>query len=95
MTDKPRSYRVAHGELVPDTIHDASQYANNRAELSAQPARVRERGMRRFNTMEQGQHFLSAHAAAYNSFNLGRRPVSTKTICISDYAPLGLGKMQW
>ena len=34
ITDKLRSYRVAHRELIPDKIHDTSQYANNRAELS-------------------------------------------------------------
>ena len=40
VTDKLRSYGVAHRELIPDTIHDTSQYANNRAELSHQPTRV-------------------------------------------------------
>ena len=44
VTDKLRSYGVAHRELIPDAIHDNSQYANNRAELSHQPTRVRERG---------------------------------------------------
>ena len=34
VTDKLRSYGVAHRELIPDTIHNTSQYANNRAELS-------------------------------------------------------------
>ena len=37
VTDKLRSYGVAHRELIPDSIHDTSQYANNRAELSHQP----------------------------------------------------------
>ena len=37
VTDKLRSYGVAHRELMPDTIHDTRQYANNRAELSHQP----------------------------------------------------------
>ena len=32
MTDKLRSYAPAHRELMPDTIHDTSQYANKRAE---------------------------------------------------------------
>jgi putative transposase len=53
VTDKLRSYGVAHRELLPETIHDTSQYANNRAELSHQPTRVRERGMRKFKSMEQ------------------------------------------
>ena len=48
VTDKLRSYGVAHRELIPESIHDTTQYANNRAELSHQPTRVRERGMRCF-----------------------------------------------
>jgi putative transposase len=43
VTGKLRSYNVAHRELIPETIHDTSQYANNRAELSHEPTRVRER----------------------------------------------------
>ncbi len=76
VTDKLRSYGVAHRELIPDTIHDTSQYANNRAELSHQPTRVRERGMRRFKSIIQAQRFLDIHAAVYNLFNLGRHLVS-------------------
>ena len=76
VTDKLRSYGVAHRELIPDTIHDTSQYANNRAELSHQPARVRERGMRRLKSTSQAQRFLSTHAAVYNLFNLGRHFMS-------------------
>ena len=76
VTDKLRSYGVAHRELMPDVIHDTDQYANNRAELSHQPTRVRERGMRRFKSTRQAQRFLSIHAAIYNLFNLGRHLVS-------------------
>jgi putative transposase len=78
VTDRLRSYGVAHRELIPESIHDTSQYANNRAELSHQPTRVRERGMRRFKSTQQAQRFLSAHAAVYNLFNLGRHLVSAK-----------------
>ena len=78
VTDKLRSYGVAHRELIPDTIHDTSQYANNRAELSHQPTRVRERGMRKFKSIQQAQRFLSTHAAVYNLFNLGRHLISAK-----------------
>ena len=42
VTDKLKSYGVAHRDLIPEVIHDTSQYANNRAELSHQPRRVRE-----------------------------------------------------
>jgi len=76
VTDKLRSYGVAHRELIPETLHDTAQYANNRAELSHQPTRVRERGMRRFKSTRQAQRFLSVHAAVYNLFNLGRHLVS-------------------
>ena len=78
VTDKLRSYGVAHRELIPETIHETSQYANNRAELSHQPTRVRERGMRRFKSIEQAQRFLAVHAAVYNLFNLGRHLVSAE-----------------
>ncbi len=78
ITDKLGSYRVAHRELIPDIIHDTSQYANNRAELSHQPTRVRERGMRKFKSIKQCQRFLSAHAEVYNLFNLGRHLLSAK-----------------
>jgi putative transposase len=78
VTDKWRSYLVAHRELTPDSIHDTSQYANNRAELSHQPTRVRERGMRRFKSTRQAQRFLTTHGAVYNLFNLGRHLISAK-----------------
>lgn len=68
----------AHREVIPDSIHDTSQYANNRAELSHQPTRVSERGMRRFKSMQQAQRFLGVHSAVYNLFNLGRHMVSAK-----------------
>jgi putative transposase len=78
VTDKLRSYGVAHRELIPDTLHDISQYAKNRVELSHQATRVRERGMRRFKSSLQAQRFLSVHAVVHNLFNLGRNLVSAK-----------------
>ena len=78
VTDKLRSYGVAHRELVPGVIHDTSQYANNRAEQSHEPTRVRERGMRRFKSVRQAQRFLGTHAAVYNLFNLGRHLVGAQ-----------------
>jgi putative transposase len=36
---------------------------------------VRERGMRRFKSMNQAQQFVTAHAAVSNLFNLGRHLV--------------------
>jgi putative transposase len=43
VTDKLRSYGVAHREVIPDTTHNTEQYANNRAEQSHEATRVRER----------------------------------------------------
>jgi putative transposase len=72
VTDKLRSYGVAHRELIPETIHSTKQYENNRAEQSHEATRVRERGMRKFKSMGQAQNFVTAHAAVSNLFNLGR-----------------------
>ena len=78
VTDKLRSYGVAHRELMPDVIHNTARYANNRAEQSHESTRVRERGMRRFKSSNQAQRFLSVHAAVYNLFNLGRHLVGAE-----------------
>jgi putative transposase len=75
VTDKLRSYGVAHRDLMPDVFHDTSQYGNNRAEQSHEPTRVRERGMRRFKSVKQAQRFVTAYAAVSNLFNLGRHLV--------------------
>ena len=75
VTDKLRSYPVAHREVMPEVIHVMDRYANNRAEQSHEATRVRERGMRRFKSMVQVQRFVSAHAAVSNLFNLGRHLV--------------------
>ncbi len=78
VTDKLRSYGVAHRSLIPIARHNTQQYANNRAELSHQPTRVRERGMRRFKSITQAQRFLESHAAVYNLFNLHRHSLNGK-----------------
>lgn len=59
-TDKLRSYGVAHRELMPEVIHDSTQYANNRVEQSHEATRVRERGMRKFKSKVQAQRFVTA-----------------------------------
>jgi putative transposase len=78
VTDKLRSYGIAHRELIPDTIHISDRYANNRAEQSHEPTRVRERGMRRFKSIAQAQKFVTTHASVSNLFNLGRHKVSAE-----------------
>ena len=76
VSDKLRSYPVAHRKVIPEAIHVTDQYANNRAEQSHEATRVRERGMRRFKSIKQAQRFLGTHAAVSNLFNLGRHLVS-------------------
>ena len=78
VTDKLRSYGVAHREMMPEAIHITDQYTNNRAEQSHQPTRALERGMRRFRSVKQAQRFLSVHATVYNLFNLGRHLTSAR-----------------
>ena len=78
VTDKLRSYGVAHRELIPETVHSTKQYENNRAEQSHEATRVRERGMRKFKSTRQAQRFVTAHAAVQNLFNLGRHLVKAE-----------------
>ena len=78
VTDKLRSYGVAHRELIPEAIHSTQQYENNRAEQSHEATRVRERGMRKFKSVGQAQRVLGAHAAVSNLFNLGRHLIGAK-----------------
>jgi len=72
VTDKLRSYGPAHREIMPSVVHDTKQYANNRAEVSHQPTRQRERQMRRFKSRSQAQRFLSLHGIVQNLFRFGR-----------------------
>jgi putative transposase len=58
ITDKLRSYSAAHGSVMPCVVHSTRQYENNRAEVSHQPTRQRERQMRRFKSTAHAQRFL-------------------------------------
>ena len=78
VTDKLRNYAAAHRQLMPNVIHDTSQYANNRAEQSHEATRVRERVMRMFKSVGHARQFLVVHAAVYNLFNLGRHLVGAE-----------------
>jgi putative transposase len=67
---------VAQRELLPESVHDTSRYANNRAELSHQPTRARARVMRRFKSVVQAPRFVGVRATVSNLFNLGRHLVA-------------------
>jgi putative transposase len=72
VTDKLGSYRAARREIMPSVVHDTSRYANNRAEVSHQPTRQRERQMRGFKSRGQAQRFLTIHGVVQNLFRFGR-----------------------
>ena len=72
VTDKLKSYGSALRTVLPSVNHDTGRYANNRAEVSHQPLRQRERQMRRFKSVGQAQRFLSVHGVIQNLFRVGR-----------------------
>ncbi|MFT6957794.1 MAG: putative transposase [Halieaceae bacterium] len=51
------------------------QYENNWTEQSREPARVKERVLRRFKSVRLAQKFLRPHAAVSNLSNSGRHLV--------------------
>jgi putative transposase len=77
VTDKLRSYGAARRDTMPSVRHDTSRYANNRAEVSHQPTRQRERQMREFKSPRQAQRFLTIHGLIQNLFRVGRHLVSS------------------
>ena len=75
VTDKLRSYPAACRTVLPSVVHVTDQYANNRAEVSHQPTRQRERQMRRFKSAAHVQRFASVHGRVQNLFRVGRHLV--------------------
>ena len=72
ITDKLRSYSAALRTVMPSVVHCTDQYANNRAEVSHQPTRQRERQLRRFKSAAHVQRFVSVHGLVQNLFRVGR-----------------------
>jgi transposase-like protein len=79
-TDQLRSYGAAFAELGITARHERGLRKNNRAEVSHQPVRRRERKMQRFKSPGSAQRFLSVHSAAYNTFNVQRHLISRRTL---------------
>ena len=61
-TDKLRSYGAAFSELGLTARHERGLRKNNRAEVSHQPVRRRERTMQRFKSPGSAQRFISVHS---------------------------------
>jgi putative transposase len=82
VTDRLRSYGAAHRVVMPSVNHNTGRYANNRAEVSHQLTRQRERQMRRFKSPSQAQRFCSVHGIIQNLFRAARhllRPTQLPT----------------
>ena len=79
VTDDLRSYSAAVRELGIERHHERGRWKNNRAEISHQPTRRRERKMQRFKNPGSAQKFLSTHAAVHNTFNVQRHLLSAQT----------------
>jgi len=71
ITDRLKSYSAAMRTTLSNVAHRINRYANNRAEISHQPTRQRERQMRRFKPAGQAHRFLSLHRVVQNLFRVG------------------------
>ena len=83
ITDKLRTYPAACRTVIPSVVHCTDRYANNRAEVSHQPTRQRERQMRRFKSAAHLQRFASTQGVVQNLF--GSAPSTAS--CASPPAP--------
>jgi putative transposase len=72
VTDKLKSYGVAHRTMMPTVNHINQVYAKNRAEVSHESTRQRERAMRGFRSSDQVEQFLTLHGLTQNLFRFGR-----------------------
>ena len=79
ITDKLASYAAAHRTVMPSVTHSTPRYENNRAEVSHQPPRRRERQMRRFKSAGHVQRFLSVHELVQNLFRAARHVLRAVT----------------
>ena len=78
VTDKLKSYGAAKRTILPAVEHRQSRYLNNRAEVSHQPARRRERQMQRFKSPRHAQRFLSSQGQIHNLFQLRRHLLTAR-----------------
>lgn len=79
-TDTPRPYGAGSSELGLSARHEQGLWENNRAEVSHQPNRGRERQMQRFKSHGSAQLFLSMHSTVCNIFNTQHHLISRQTL---------------
>ena len=78
VTDKLRSYGVAHRQLASSVVHRSSKYLNNRAENSHQPTRQREKAMKGFRSVGAAQRFLASFSSISRHFRPGRHRLTAE-----------------
>ena len=72
VTDWLRSYRAAMTVIGNAANQECGRWHNNRAEISHQPFRRREKAMAKFRDIKTLQKFAAAHASIHNYFNHDR-----------------------
>jgi putative transposase len=80
VAEKLGSYAAALRELGLAYPRVTGSRLNNRAEISHQHNRRRERRMGRYKSPGSMLHFLSVHYAMYNGFNLQRHLISRRAL---------------
>ena len=85
ITDQLRCYAAACRTVMPSVVHVTDQYANNRAEVSHQLTRQRERQMRRFKSAA-----LAAERVRANDLEAEQRTVHTKLTVSMIPLPIGV-----
>jgi transposase-like protein len=80
-------------EPVPGVEHRQSCYLNNRAEVSHQPTRRRERQMQRFKSARQAQRFSRHTAGSTITFSFAVTAFLPSTIAPSGTRPSARGAM--
>ena len=78
ITGKLKSYAAAKKHIMPGVEHRQHKGLNNRAEISHQPTRQREKQMRRFKSPGHAQRFLSAYGPINNVFRCQRNRLSAQ-----------------
>jgi putative transposase len=76
VTDGCGAYSAAMMEIGSADRHEVGRRLNNRAEISHQPCRRRERAMQRFRSLKTLQKFSSVHSQVHNQFNQERHLVT-------------------
>ncbi|MBK4723304.1 IS6 family transposase [Azospirillum sp. YIM DDC1] len=79
-TGELRSYGAAFHEIRLSARQEQDHRKNNRAEVSHQPLRRRERKMQRFRSSSSAQRFVSLYSAVYHTFDLQRHLISRRTL---------------